>query len=298
MTSCSATKQFLPEDRNRPFVAYGIFRPGQIAYHQLKDFVGVVEKVFIPGTLRMRDGLVLFDESRDGSGIDAYKISFLRGREESAYSVISEMEPENLFKWGTVQINGEACNILFGKKVKRGSHEIDFKEYEDVWNDPLFNSALSVVCDELPDIANDRPVAEWDMRAFFRLQMAYLLLWSAIERFATLRYGFGHSPTKKLEMLANDAAFRKAIMDRVNEGNYFDVFRTDDPEKRYEHKPDNPLSAMLAYYQVRSNITHRGKSYKNDYIRLVKAANTLFLVFHDVLDAAKNEALLDMSEIK
>lgn len=293
MTHSSCPSQFLPEKVNRPFVAYGIFKPGQIAYCQLKDFVDYATKVNIPGSLRLRDGVVLFDQRRIDGPVDAFRLSFLSGLEQRAYAVISDMEPSNLFYWDSVEIDGEACNILSGKKIDRGSHEIDMQEYVDIWNDPLFNAALEVVENELLRKTN----GSGDMKAFFKLQMSYLLLWSALERFVTLRYGFGQNLVKKIEMLACDKTFCASIGKHVSEKNHVKVFRADDPEKTYEARPDKPLSTIRAYYQLRSNITHRGKSYNKDYQRLLNSAKTLLLIFRDVLAASQQEASLDLENI-
>ena len=46
-----------PTDTSRPFLAYGIFRPGQIAFFQLADLVrDQVDSVAISGRLFVRDG--------------------------------------------------------------------------------------------------------------------------------------------------------------------------------------------------------------------------------------------------
>lgn len=293
MTHSSCSRQFLPENVNRPFVAYGIFKPGQIAYCQLKDFVDCAAKVAVPGSLRLRDGVVLFDKRIKDGPVDAFRLSFLSGLEQQAYAVISDMEPSNLFYWDSVEIDGEVCNILSGKKIDRGSHEIDMQEYIDIWNDPTFNDALEVVENEL----SGKPNECWDMKAFFKLQMSYLLLWSALERFATLRYGFGQNPVKKIEMLARDKTFCASVGKHVSEKDPVKVFRTDDPEKNYVAKPDDPLSTIRAYYQLRSNITHRGKSYNKDYQRLFNSAKTMLLIFRDVLAASQQEASLDLENI-
>ena len=42
------------------------------------------------------------------------------------------------------------------------------------WDDPLFTSALDVVKETL----HSQTQFDWDLKPLFRLQMAYLLLWS------------------------------------------------------------------------------------------------------------------------
>jgi len=66
---------------------------------------------------------------------------------------------------------------------------------DDEWNgrdDPLFTVALDVVtklCNRIALRVGFEPL--------FRLEMAYLLLWTSIERYASLRYHLGDKATKK-----------------------------------------------------------------------------------------------------
>ena len=56
-----------PADVTRPFVAYGIFRLGQLAFFQLRDLVTrVTSSVDVTGELRLRDGLPIIDVERHG----------------------------------------------------------------------------------------------------------------------------------------------------------------------------------------------------------------------------------------
>jgi len=49
------------------FFAYGLFRPGQLAFFQLRDpVVNKIDPAKIPGTLLLRDGLPIIDLTGDG----------------------------------------------------------------------------------------------------------------------------------------------------------------------------------------------------------------------------------------
>jgi hypothetical protein len=91
----------------------------------------------------------------------------------------------------------------------------------------------------------------------FRLQMAYLLLWSSIERYASLRYHLGDRAVDKVMQIADDPRFAQLLKRRVSRKHR--VQRADRPEDHYELNPDDARKSLNYYYQIRSNITHRGK---------------------------------------
>ena len=56
-----------PPNLNLPFFADGVFKPGQLAFFQLKDLVSEVSApTKIRGTLLLRDGLPIIDEAGHG----------------------------------------------------------------------------------------------------------------------------------------------------------------------------------------------------------------------------------------
>lgn len=53
-----------PAEIDLPFFAYGVFRPGQLAFFQVREFVSkIVDPVQISGTLLLRDGLPIIDQN-------------------------------------------------------------------------------------------------------------------------------------------------------------------------------------------------------------------------------------------
>lgn len=99
---------------------------------------------------------------------------------------------------------GTPANVLVGRYPKKDSCACEDAEWYG-WNDPLFTAALDVVEETL-----ESQNFEWNLKPLFRLQMAYLLLWSSIERYVSLRYHLGDRVTEKVGHLANEAAFVKA----------------------------------------------------------------------------------------
>ena len=173
-----------PRDINLPFFAYGIFKPGQLAYSKIKDYVDDKSETEISFPLKHRDGVpILIPKEEERSRTCGYLFKFNDNRK--AYEVICQTISNNLYRWGTIDIGEDKVNVLFGLKPKNGSNDIedpkDRKNY-DGKNDPLFKEGIQLIKHNLE--AED---FNWET-GFFSLQMNYMLLWSAIDRYCKLRY--------------------------------------------------------------------------------------------------------------
>jgi hypothetical protein len=275
-----------PTDLSLPFFAYGLFRPGQIAYFQIREYVlDSIAGVTVKGHLLIRDGLPMIDSSGNGT-VDGVLIHFKDGTALQAYNRIAKLEPDKQYRWDVTTAGDGSVNVLFGRSPRKGSvalEETDEKEWNG-WNDPLFTDALVVVQETIT--ANS--TFEWDMKRLFRLQMAYLLLWSAIERYVSLRYHLAKDVTHKISHLADELAFVTALRSHVSKMR--SVQRADNPTDKAILDPTLPRSALTYYYQVRSNITHRGKAMHNDFNIVLPSANELLAIFRNVLEQAKKDA--------
>lgn len=272
-----------PPNIDLPFFAYGLFRPGQLAFFQLREFVSnVTDPTQVAGRLRLRDGLPAIYPTRNDELVKGALVTFLPGQAAAAYDRISALEPDKYYRWDEAQVDGKPVNVLVGQPPEKGS-----KSYEEAnwngWTDPLFTAALDVVEETLNSQEFD-----WNLKPLFRLQMAYLLLWSAIERYVSLRYHLGDSVIGKVAQLAHESAFAQGLQRHVKSRR--EVYRADRPREKEVLDPGSPKKAVLYYYQVRSNITHRGKGAVQDYELLEKSLNELLPIFRDVLKAAEIDA--------
>jgi len=160
----------------------------------------------------------------------------------------------------TARVAMELRSMFFGVRPPRQGTSKLTKPAWDGSNDPLFTDALEVVA----DVLGQGPEYEWEnKKPFFRLQMAYLLLWSAIERYASLRYGLRGTkgdtkPYQKRNALAAEDAFQDGIEDEIpDRRNGHILYRTDRPQISYELSQESAENTIDYYYQVRSNLTQR-----------------------------------------
>lgn len=271
-----------PVDLTRPFFTYGIFRPEQLAFFQLRDLVSRAELARASGTLLLRDGLPIADPGGQGYIVGAL-LTFSPGHGSIAYERVTRMEPDRHYRWHETELDGAVADMLVGKSPKKGSVPCEDAEW-DGWRDPLLTTALEVVQEMLAASKG----FEWDLKPLFRLQMAYLLLWSSIERYVSLRYHLGDKVAEKVSQLAEEPAFAASL--RAHVAGTREVYRADRPADKETLDPDSPRKSVEYYYQVRSNITHRGKGVVRDHQMLLQSLEELLAIFGDVLRTAREDA--------
>jgi hypothetical protein len=275
-----------PYEPTLPFFTYGLFRPGQIGYGSIRALVEASEEGWvIRGELLERDGLPLLAE---GTGeVPGWLIRFKPEGAVAAFTTINSIEPNRLYRWDVAEVERqgarERANVLVGRSPRKGSIHAEYTIWEGD-KEPLFTAALDVIEKSLERYSR----FEWDLEPFFQLQMAYMLLWTSIERFVSFKYHLGDKVTEKVFRLADDPVFARALRDRVKEER--GVYRSDDPTKRAVLIPDRPRKALEYYYQIRSNIAHRGKTAVRDHEMLRASLDELLGIFKEVLTNEFSEA--------
>ena len=272
-----------------PFFTYGSFKPRELAFSQIKAFLDrppVVAEA--GGALKIRDGLP-FLVNAEGAKIDGYLLYFKEGSSSSAYKKICEFEPQTIYCWEIRHLvtPGTQVNLLIGKVPNGGGADHLEDQTWSFKSDPVFEYGLRVVkdtvtCFSAQEFESASPTL-FDWSRFFRLQMAYLLLWSAIERFTAFAFGPALKPMKRMKLLGTDHRFAAAVQHRLP-GPSGSVTDSRDPKTEYHLDPANPGECVLYYYQVRSNLSHRGKSAFRDGNLVRKSLVELLAIFEDMLE--------------
>jgi hypothetical protein len=171
------------------------------------------------------------------------------------------------------------ANVLIGRRLRVGTAAEPVSESSARF-DPLFVEGLDavrqLVLETAPDGVAVQPDCPTLWHQFFRLQAPYLLLWSIVERYTALRFGPSLEPGERIEMLNGDATLTEAVVAAGAEGDM--VVDARNPKSRLRLRPDGTGAARY-YYQVRSNLSHRGKSAFQDARLVLKAVVEL----HDTM---------------
>ena len=285
----------LPDNIELPFFAYGLFKKGQLGYLRIRRYIAKHLEASVNGELYIRDGLPILKES-DSSQVRGDTFYFRDG--SNAYQRIIELEPEHQYRWSVVELDPAdsriKLNILLGKSPDKGSVKIKFENSRD-WDgreDSLFKDALEVVKEAIDaDFHLNFPQS---VKGFFRYQMAYMLLWSSIERYASLRYHLGKDVWQKIRKIAEEPEFGASLSEIAQ--THRSIQRADEPGKKVHLDPSNPRKSLEYYYQVRSNMVHRGKSAIEDFKTVKTSLSELYEIFMRVKEAAFFEASLSFDE--
>lgn len=256
----------VPPDTALPFFAYGLLKSRELAHRSVigDDLERSRDAVIIGATLRYRDGLPILDDQSTG-GLVRGELLWLDGDGE-AYSRIGDFEPRRHYRWVTRHVliddTEVAANVLAGRSPRKGSTHEDFESWTSA-EDPVLTSGLCVVTDlgfevaldEVPAMPGTSPEL-WSR--FFRMSAAYLLLWSAVERFTSLAFGPALDPMERVRLLDEMPSFRAAVL-RVEVRPGQRVVDSRDPSSHYQVREDGAGAAQF-WYAIRSNLSHRGKS--------------------------------------
>jgi hypothetical protein len=276
----------LPQKVELPFFAYGAFMPGELAFEQVRGFLDSDPvRAYAPGLLKVRDGLPLLDPG-GSAGVQGFLLTFRVDVAVEGYKTICAFEPKSIYFWAetTLQTPKTKANVLHGKSVKVGGASILEENRWSFRMDPVFGFGLAAVqeiVDEFGYIAFPTgPPDSMDWSRFFKLQMAYLLLWSAIERFSALAYGPSANPMQKLRALSEDPRFSVALRRHVSRT--FQITDSRDLEQK-SLNVELPVESAEFYYQVRNNLSHRGKGAYLEADNVRESLLELSAIFKDIL---------------
>jgi len=271
---------FLPENTDLPFFAYGIFKPNQIAYHVIDELVESFEKKSIDNYEQfLRDGLSFIFKNKESRSLNGYKINFKADKALEAYFKISNKEPSNLYKWEVIE-NMNALVAIDKKGIDKEFHG----DIDSIigWNDPYFHIGLEVINNQefKKNNMNYGVNSNWDDKEFFaeivNIQMKFLLAYSMLERLAFLMTSFQSGSAQVSTVLADNSFVQAAILklyDELPEKAKTEKREVYSSERKSSSKGEKVTFSfndsiekkdfkkiIKFYYQIRNNITHRGKS--------------------------------------
>ena len=275
---------FLPKNVELPFFAYGIFKPSQIAYSVIEDLVDTSEVCSIDNYNQfLRDGLSFIIREKNLFKLNGYRIFFKSDKALEAYYKIGNKEPRNLYKWEVI----ENMNALIA--IDKKGFDKDFHGDPDNiigWNDPYFHIGLEVIDSKEFDKANliYKVNSSWEEKEIFAeivdTQMKFLLAYSMLERLAFLMTSFQSGSAQVSNVLSENQFVQLAISKLYSElpedvkstrREVYSSERTTSSKGEVKTgkvsfnfkdciEQENFRAIIKFYYQIRNNITHRGKS--------------------------------------
>ena len=278
-----------PRNTNLPFFAYGIFKPGQLAYPKIMNYVeGEPSAEIVDYEMLYRDGIPLIRSEENGHFKTSGYLMKFNGPE--AYEIIGGSQSDKLFMWDKINVNGTWVYALVGVDPDCGSsNNQDYSlSYYNYRQDSFFKEALELIKDTKEEFEKSDVV---NMKDFFKIQMHYMLLWSVIERFCNLTYGYAFIG-KNIFNFANERSFRDKLRLITRKDV---VYSSDTLDDKYLDS-DNNIDSIFYYYTIRCNIVHKGKTVlKEERNKLKYSLEELYGLFMAVYNdkLGENDALLN-----
>ena len=298
-----------PRNKSLPFFAYGFYKPHQLAYPVIEDFVdGTPKKSKIMAKLKQINGIPVLIEEDYENYVEGYLINFKDGKKYAAYKKVGFSRNNGIYKWEEMDVDGQRANVLVSSKPElfegdgKWYNNYDFNspkyneelginlECYDWRKDPLFNKTIDYI-DFAIKHQKSPQTNEGKCIKFFETQMFYMLLWVSIDRFLSFRYG----ETKKNNVifLSEEETFKNALKKHIEEDErvFYDrknVYSTRDL-RDFELNPNKPTCSAMFYYTIRNNVVHNGKTLEIEGDMLLKALEQLLKIFKDVIKETKKE---------
>ena len=272
-----------PRNPDLPYFAYDAFKPGQVAFPVIRYFVRDIRECDINLSLKQRNGAPILVDDRRGNHIPAkgFLIYFNDnvvenyGEEYDAYDYICGSKSKSLYEWREMDFGFSRANVLLAQRDYFGKDFLaNDGDYQGM-DDKGFYGPLEYIHDRLDEVGE-----YYSRDDFFRLQMFYMLLWSAIDKYLSLCYG-GWDQRKTVNEWAKWDEFQRAFDRHVDR---HDTAYSSQGSRSFKLNPQNAKWAANYYYQVRCNVVHSGKTNYEDFNKLKQSLYELMMIFWDVLD--------------
>lgn len=276
----------------KPIFVYGTLKANEIAYHQIAKLVDRT----IPADLQnfalfIRDGIPLVIPTQGwrvtGELIYAYPDSH-----EELLKTVDSYEGARLYERQLASarldirngdtnypssINEIECYVYVGVNFQNGNAEPIYEPWSSSL-DPIFSEAFPVLFNEIKSVIQnaDEPFpGEYDWKLYNDLAGKHLLLVTIIERIAYLKFGeqytelsekgFNDRVMKRITELGKTSEFKNAYNKVKLLDGIYSVKVFDSRNAMRLLSTGKIGQAMEAWYQVRSNLQHRGKAAWRDF---------------------------------
>mgnify|MGYP000014430210 FL=1 len=261
----------LPLDSSLPFFAYGLFKRDQFGYESIQDFIQWDDDAIVPeACLLERDGLPLLcpidhpdlvseSEIKEvcKNEIQGGLLTFKEGMQLDAYRVIAETEPFTQYHWGQLNVfnmdkdeQPYLVNCLIARKPEKGTVVLSDQSWS-LTADHFFTGVI-----ELAERCSNENLNTIECQA------AYLMLWTALERIAALKFSLKAGVMQNVVKLGDENAFSNAV-DQFHEkhNGFANLRKVFSNHEISDQKPSKTsYKKTIKYlYTIRSNISHRGK---------------------------------------
>lgn len=260
----------MPEQPSTLFV-YGSLKPGELGFEQIEAMVSKYTSAKLQDfALYIRDGLPVIRTPAPGETVNGVLLSINTGMEENFWRVVTEYEGTTNYKFeNSIPIISEGKILLsgafIGRKMGKGNPEKLYTPWTSKL-DPIFRQSFPLLHRDIArnslkftDTEHD-PSGYWNQMN--RLLSQYLLLVSVLEHLTVVKFGGSKTqePMMRIRKLQQSQGYLDAFRS-LSEDKYNPSIKVSDSRAVDDSlSTSTPEQALFAWYQVRSNLQHRGKA--------------------------------------
>ena len=250
---------------------YGSLKPGELAYEQIENHVATAQTAEVRGySLYVRDGLPLINQSSATESVIGVLLSVVPSAIEEFWEIVGNYEGTTNYRrddFVTISLpDGDVIGTAYiGRKMNKGHPE----ELHGPWTskqDPLFGKSFPLVHERIKETILSFADTEHDVRRYWDqmngLLAQYLLLVGIMEHLTVVKFGGSRSleVMERIKRLQTNNGFRASFMAINREPFNPPIIVADSRDVEDSLSSAKDGQVLEAWYQVRSNLQHRGKS--------------------------------------
>ena len=260
----------MPEQPSTLFV-YGSLKPGELGFEQIEAMVSNYRAAKLHDfALYVRDGLPIIRKQAPGETVDGVLLTINAGMEEDFWQVVTEYEGATNYKFeNSIPIISEGREHLsgafIGRKMGNGNPERLYVPWTSKL-DPIFSQSFPILHRDIAVNSLKFTDAEHDPNGYWsqlnKLLSQYLLLVSILEHLTVVKFGGSkkQEPMVRIRKLQQSEGCLIALRALSDDRNNPSIKVSDSRAVEDSLSSSNPDQALFAWYQVRSNLQHRGKA--------------------------------------
>lgn len=262
--------QTMPEHPSTLFV-YGSLKPGELGFEQIEAMVSNYMSAELHNfALYVRDGLPIVRTPAPGETVQGVLLNINLGMEEDFWRIVNDYEGTTNYKFqNSILVISEGTELLtgafIGRKMGKGNPEKLYTPWTSKL-DPIFSQSFPLLHSEISETSLKFTDADHDRRGYWEqlnnLLSRYLLLVSMLEHLTVVKFGGSRKqePMIRIRRLQQSQGCRDAFKSLSDEKNNPPIKVVDSRAVENSLSSSNPEQALFAWYQVRSNLQHRGKA--------------------------------------
>lgn len=250
---------------------YGSLKPGELGFEQIHHMVSEYRTAVLDNfALYVRDGLPIIKTPAPGEAVEGVLLHISAGMEDDFWREVSEYEGTTNYKFeNSIPVSSEGKEYLtgafIGRKMGKGHPEKLYSPWMSKL-DPVFSKSFPLLHQDIAGNFLKFTDAEHDPRGYWdqmnKLLSQYLLLVSILEHLTVVKFGGSkkQEPMVRIRKLQGSPGYLNAFSALSDEKNNPQIKVADSRAVEDSLTSSNPEQALFAWYQVRSNLQHRGKA--------------------------------------